>query len=420
MATDESRQRGQFREMSFFNRDGRKSGSSEMKKPCRIAMAASAMILAMGSAQAADTLLLGLSMAKTGPYVSLANTNEIAADIAVSEINASGGVNGKKIALSKFDTGGDPKQAALAVRHFVDEKALAIAGPFSSSEVKVSFPVGDRSGIAQMAMSSSAPGLGRGFKFAFRNTTDEGRVVDEVLGALKDKHLPMGTGAIAYATDDTVSKSLGTAVFPAVFKQFGVPVKETVDFQYKAFDLSSQVSRIASAKPDVVGLGTPPEAAINLAKELKRQGVSTRLLGGTTIADPDLPQRMGGAGENMTIGTTFFADYNAASKKFAAEFAKRAKAAGLSRTAPNQMDAATYDIVYLYAEAMKNARVSGDADKLEEERTKIRDALIVLKNFNALEGPIHFDRDHDAVKPIYVLENKQGRWSLLDRRIPKE
>lgn len=384
------------------------------------ALVASLSLVALHSAYAADTLVLGLAMAKTGPYVSLASTNEIAAEMAVDKINAAGGINGKKITLSKFDTGGDPKQAALAVRRFADENALAIVGPFSSSEVKVAFPVGERTGIPQMSMSSSAPGLAKGFQFAFRNTTDEGKVVSEVLNGLKDKNIPTGTGAIAYATDDTVSKVMGTAVIPALFKSFGIPVKTTVDFQYKAFDLSSQVSKLAAEKPDVVGLGTPPEAAINLAKELKRQGVTTRLIGGTTIADPDLPQRMGGAGENMTIGTTYFANYNDASKKFAADFATRAKAAGLPRTEPNQMDAATYDIVYLYAEAMKDAHVTGEPAKAKEERVAVRDALIALKNFDALEGPIHFDKDHDAVKPIYVLENKGGHWSLLDRRIPKE
>lgn len=371
-------------------------------------------------AHAAD-LVLGLAMAKTGPYVSLANTNEIAVDMAVEEINKAGGVNGKQIRVVKFDTGGDPKQATLAVRRFAeDDKALAIIGPFSSSEVKVSFPVGERLGIAQMAMSSSAPGLGKGFSFGFRNTTDEGRVVNEVLTSIKEKGLPHATGAIAYATDDTVSKSMGTAVFPKLFGEYKIPVKGEVDFQYKAFDLSPQVSRLVAIKPDVIGVGAPPEAAINLAKEMKRQGVQARLIGGTTIADPDLPQRMDGAGETMTIGTTFFKDYDDKAKKFTAEFSTRAKAAGLTRTVPNQMDAASYDIVYLYAEAMRNGKVGGAADKLADERKVIRDELVKLKDFPALEGGITFDADGDAVKPIYILEVKKGEWTLLDRRVPKQ
>jgi branched-chain amino acid transport system substrate-binding protein len=100
-----------------------------------------ALSLAMAAVPAAaQDLVLGFSTAKTGPYVSLASANEIAVEIAVQEINDKGGVNGKKLRVVRFDTGGDPKQAALAVRQFAeDDKALAVIGPFSSSEVRVAF-----------------------------------------------------------------------------------------------------------------------------------------------------------------------------------------------------------------------------------------------------------------------------------------
>lgn len=375
-----------------------------------------ALALVSGAARA-DDLIIGFSMAKTGPYVSLANTNEVAVDLAVDEINAKGGIDGKKIKLVKFDTGGDPKQAALAVRQFAeDNKALAVIGPFSSGEVRVAFPAGERLGIVQMSMSSSAPALTKDFSYAFRNTRDERMVIDQVLAALRDKKLPMTNGATAYATDDTVSKSVGTTVLPGLFNKYGINPKGAVDFQYNAFDLSPQVSQLAQMKPDIIGLGAPPEAAVNLAKELKRQGVVARVVGGTTVADPDLPQRMEGAGDGMTIGTTFFADLNDRTRAFAKEFGVRAAKAGIARHEPNQQDASAYDIVYLYAEAMKRAGVTGGADKVAAERTAIRDALSKLKNYAALEGEISFGEDRDSIKPIYVVEAKGGRWTLLDTR----
>lgn len=377
-----------------------------------------AAVSASAMARADGDLVLGYMMAKSGPYVSLAGTNEIAVDLAVEEINAKGGINGKKIKVVKFDTAGDPKQATTALRRFAeDDAALAVIGPFSSSEVRTTFPVGERAGIPQMSMASSAPGLTKGFSYGFRNTTDEGKVIDQVLGAIKDKKLPAASGAAAYATDDVVSKSIGTVVVPKMFEKYAIPLKGSVDFQLAAFDLSPQVSKLKELAPDIVGLGSPPEGAVNLAKELKRQGVNTRVIGGTTIADPELPKRMDGAGENLTIGTTFFPDVNATTKAFAAEFAKRTKAAGQTRTEPNQMDAAVYDIVYLYAEAMKRAGVTGEAGKLVAERTAIRDQLAKLKDYDAVEGKISFV-DGDAVKPVYVLEVKSGKWSLLDTRMP--
>ena len=389
-----------------------------MRRLAMISTSLAALVLANG-AQAGE-LVLGFSMAKTGPYVSLANTNEIAVDIAVDEINKKGGVAGNKIKVVKFDTAGDPKQAALAVKQFAeDDKALAVIGPFSSSEVRVAFPAGERLGIVQMSMSSSAPNLTKGFNFAFRNTRDEGIVIEQVLASLRDKKLPAASGAIAYATDDVVSKSVGTAVLPKLFTQFEIPLKGSVDFQYNAFDLSPQVSQLAQMKPDLVGLGTPPEAAINLAKEMKRQGVTARLVGGTTIADPDLPRRMDGSGEGMTIGTTFFADLNDRTKGFAKEFAARTAQVNIARREPNQQDAASYDVVYLIAAAAETAKLTGDPTKVAGERTAIRDALASFKNYEALEGAISFGAERDAIKPIYIVEAKKGAWSLIDTRNPQ-
>ena len=69
------------------------------------------------------------------------------------------------------------------------------------------------------------------------------------------------------------------------------------------------------------------------------------------------------------------------------------RTAGLDRTASAQFDAATYDIVLMYAQAMKVANVTGDPGKLAAERTAIRDELRAMKEFPALEGAISFGKN---------------------------
>ncbi|MBR0906633.1 ABC transporter substrate-binding protein [Bradyrhizobium liaoningense] len=363
-------------------------------------------------------LVIGLSMARTGTFVSVANANEIAVDMAADEINRAGGINGSRIRIVRFDTAGDPKQAVIAVEQFArDNGALAIVGPFSSSEARVAFSAGERLGIVQMSMSSSAPGVAAPFKYAFRNTVDEGLVIERVLKSMRAKGLAMGSAAIAYATDDAVSKAVGTAVLPEVLSKIDVQVKGYVDFPYKAFDMSAQVSRLAQLKPDIVGVGAPPEAMINLAKEMKRQGVSARLFAGTTVGDPDLPVRFGDAGEGTIIGSPFYSELNDAVRGFAKAFAVRAEAAKIGRTVPNQTDVSSYDIVFLYAEAMKRAGVTGEPSKSAAERTAIRDELRKMKDYPALGGNISFRDNGDAIKPIYVLEAKGGRWTLFDQSL---
>jgi len=96
-------------------------------------------------AMAADEIVIGLSYGRTGLYSTINKTTEVAVDIATAEINAAGGINGKKVRIVKFDTAGDPKQAVVAVRKFArDDKALAVIGPFSSSEARVAFAAGER------------------------------------------------------------------------------------------------------------------------------------------------------------------------------------------------------------------------------------------------------------------------------------
>jgi branched-chain amino acid transport system substrate-binding protein len=280
--------------------------------------------------------------------------------------------------------------------------------------VQVAAPAADRSGVVIMAMASSAPKLVANFKFAFRNTSDEGYMFDKVMRTIKSKNLPAATGAVAYGNDDTISRIMGEKVLPALMQKNGVLMRGSVDFKLGAFDLSAQVSQLKANPTDLVGVGAPPEAAIKLAQEMRRQGHNGRLIAGSTINDPDLPVRMGRDGNGTIVPSAWFPDLNDGTRKFAAEFTRRARAANMERHLPAQFDAATYDIVQYYAWAMREGKVTGEPKRLAEERTAIRDALKRMKNFPALEGSVSFGADNDALKPVYVQEARDGKWVLLE------
>jgi branched-chain amino acid transport system substrate-binding protein len=372
-------------------------------------------VFAAAPALGQSELTLGFLTAETGPFVSLSKTNEVAARMAIDEINAAGGVNGKKLRYIAFDTAGNPGQTVVGLRKLAeDDKVLAIIGPFSSGQVQVAAPAADRLGVVVMSMASSAPKLVAKFNYAFRNTSDEGYMFNRVMQTLKSKGLPMATGAVAYANDDTISRVMGEKVLPALMQKAGVQMKGSVDFKLGAFDLSAQVAQLKANPTDLVGVGAPPEAAIKLVQEMRRQGHNGRVVAGSTINDADLPERMGKAGNGSVVPSAFFADLNDRTRRFAAEFAKRAKAAGLERTLAGQFDAATYDIVQYYAWAMKEAKVAGDPKQLAAERTGIRDALKRMKDFPALEGSVSFGADNDALKPVYIQEVRDGKWLLLE------
>jgi branched-chain amino acid transport system substrate-binding protein len=372
------------------------------------------MLSALAGAAQGQELLLGYLPSGAGPFATLSRTNEIAAQMAVDEINAAGGIDGKKIKIISFDTAGKADQAVVGLRKLAeDDKALAVIGPLSSAECRVVFPAGERIGIVTVSMASSAPKLAEPFTYGLRNTSDEGYMFQKVMKTLQEKKYPIATGSIAYATDDVISKTMGEVVLPNSMKQLGTDVKGSVTFQTQAFDLAPQASQLKALQTDVIGVGSGPEPAIRLVQELRRQGVTGRLIAGSTIGDSELARRMGNDGNGTVIPSTFYSGVSAKAKSFEDEFVKRAKAAGLERSGASQFDAATYDIVLFYANAMKEAKVTGEPAKLAAERGAIRDKLRAMKDYPALEGPISFGRNGDALKPVYVIEMQTGHWNLI-------
>ena len=329
-----------------------------MTRIMRTALLTVALAAVSMTAATAQDLLLGYLPASGGPFATFSKTNAIAAQMAIDEINGAGGINGKKLRIVEFDTAGKPDQAVVGLRKLADDdKVLAIIGPFSSSECRVVFPAGERAGIDTMSMASSAPKLAEPFTYAFRNTSDEGYMFERVLRAIKEKNYPAQTAAIAYATDDVISKTMGENVLPNLMKKAGIDVKLSVTYLTQAFDFAAQASQLRGAADRPAWASAQGRSRRHgLVQELRRQGGKARPVAGSTIADPELPKLMGPAGNGTIIPTTFYANANERARKFEEEFLKRAKAAGIDRTASAQFDAATYDIVLIYAQAMKDGQ----------------------------------------------------------------
>jgi branched-chain amino acid transport system substrate-binding protein len=393
-----------------------------MNVPRRPLLLAGFALPALHARAQAAAYTLGFTTAKSGNWVSLTRRNEIAVQLAVEEINRAGGVNGRPLAVRSFDTASRPEQAAVAVRQFAeDDGALAIIGPFSSSECRVAFPVGDRMGISQMAIASSAPGLSAPFRFAFRNTSDEAYLFERLLPIAREAGVQVRSAAIAYTTDEVIGRAMGTDVFPRLLQAAGIPVTQTVSFPVAAFDMSAQVAQLRRGEPDIICMGGPPEPAIVLVREMRRQGVRGRIAGGTTIVDVNLPSRMGTDGNGTLVSSTHFYNFDTPrALAFRDEFVRRARAAGeTGDLRPGMYDASAHSIVFLYAEAMRRAQVTGHRPRLQAERTAIRDELRNLRNIETIEGTLsRFTDGGDALKTTYVLEVRDGSFALVGSRPP--
>ena len=371
----------------------------------------------LSSTAFAQEIVLGLSMVKSGPLKSVGEATETSVDIAVAEINAKGGVNGKPIKLVKFDTATDPRQAATATQKFAqDDNALAIIGPFSSGEAAVAFPAGERLGIVQMPNAASQPGLTANFSYAWRLTADEGKQFTRLITTLKRKNIKIDKAEIIYVSDERVSNISGTQFYPAVFKANNVSFGEPVAFQYKSFDVAPQVSQILERKPDVVALAATPDSAGKVIKELRRQGFQGRVIGSQIFADPNALDLFGRDADGLLIVAGYWSDRNDLTREFTRHFGEENAKRGLdTKKIPHHTDAQAYDIVYLLKQAMEKAKVTGDRSKLAQERTAIRDAMNGIRFTGVTGENTCFNEQRDAQLPGFIIEIKDLKWNLFDQ-----
>lgn len=363
---------------------------------------------------AADEVVIGASLGRTGLYSTISKTTETSIDIAVSEINAAGGINGKKLRIVKFDTAGDPKQAVVAVRKFArDDKALAVIGPFSSSEARVAFPAGERAKIVQIPNASSAPKLADRYSYAFRVTENEGLQFQRVISTLKERKMPIDSVAIMYGSDDVVSKAVGLFIMKPIFEKNGVKLaRPPIAFESKAVDVSAQVTQLKGLKINYVGLAGITPVAIRVLREMRRQGIQTPIIGAQIWADPEIVRQFGKMGDGSVFSSWFWYKRDARTLEFTKKFIEANKKLGIDKPFPHHVDASAYDIVYLLKAVMEKQGITGDPNKVAEERTKIRDGLKTIV-YNGIIGEICFDKTGDAQLPGYVLTMKDSEWVLL-------
>ncbi|GKX34865.1 MAG: ABC transporter substrate-binding protein [Rhizobiaceae bacterium MnEN-MB40S] len=384
------------------------------KRTAGILAAAAAIALCASASWAQETIKIGNIVATAGVLKSAAEPTVVAVDIAVDEINAAGGINGKPIELIRYDTGSDPKQAAVAARSLAqDDKVLAIVGPFSSGEASVALNDAERLKVLMMPTSSSAPGLTDGKRYGWRLSEDEFKQFGRLLAAMKKAGIKMDTAEIVYISEEVVSNAAGTKLYPALLEQAGIKHGDPIPVQYKSFDLSAQVAKILQSNPDIVAVAALPGSASKLIAELDRQNYQGRVIGSQIFSDPNVVELFGPAGDRTLMMAGFWKGRTPESQAFNDKFVELANERGIPKAGAHHSDAQAYDTVYLIKQLMEAAGTTGDPDKLQEEREALADGMKGIRFSGILADDICFD-GNDAELAGYVIEIKDGEWTKFD------
>lgn len=375
-------------------------------------LGAAALSLLASAAWSQETIKIGNIVVTAGPLKGPGEPSITAVDIAVKQINEAGGINGKQVEIVRFDTGSDPKQASVGTRKLAqDDGVLAIVGPFSSGEAAVAFNDAERLKVLMMPMSASAPGLTDGKTYGWRLSEDEFKQFGRLLKAIKDKGIKSDTAAIVYISEEVVSNSAGTKLYPGLFEQAGIKlVADPIPVQYKSFDMSAQAAQILQANPDLVAVAALPESASKVIKELRRQGYKGRIIGSQIFADPNVAELFGPEGDGTLLVAGFWKGFNEASQKFNDTFVEETGKRGIHKLGAHHSDAQAYDTVHLLKQVMEAAGVTGDPAKLAEEREAIVANMKGITFSGILGNDICFV-GNDAELPGYVIEIKGGEWT---------
>lgn len=332
----------------------------------------------------------------TGQYASFGEQMQRGIEMAVKDLNAAGGVMGKKIELIVEDDACDPKQAVAAANKLVSQGVSFVAGHFCSGSSIPASSVYTEEGVLQISPASTNP------KFTDAGADNVFRVCgrDDQQGIVAGNFLAdrYKGKKIAFVHDKT---AYGKGLADETRKQLGARgMKEAMYEAYTAGekDYSALVSKMKAAAIDVVYVGGYHTEAGLMIRQAKQQGYTPQLISGDALVTDEYWKITGPAGEGTLM--TFSPDPR--KNPTAAPIVKKFRDGGYE---PEGYTLYTYGAVQAWAQAVEKAG-SFDLDKVI--------ASLRSNQFETVLGKIGFNKTGDVTAPGYVFyEWKNGQYDYL-------
>jgi ABC-type branched-subunit amino acid transport system substrate-binding protein len=350
-------------------------------------------------------IVLGSIQDISGPVASVGGPMRDGMTMAVEDINAAGGINGRRIRLVVEDSGYDPKKGVLAAQKLLtQDKVFAMVATLGSAVTQATQPLAlDRNVpyLFPLAASDITFLPYHPLKFGLYALASE-----HMRTAVEYAYTKLGKRrfGVLYQDDETGQQNFLAA--EEQLKVHGLRMIEVTTYKRGETNFSAQISRLKAANLDVLVLGTIVRETAAAAIEAKAQGwpvdmIVNQGLVGAVIA-------LGGKSVDGLYGTTQYLnsaepltpEYKAFTERFKARFGR------------DVGDGVNYGYVclMLFAEGAKNAGRALTPQTLAQGLEKVR-------NFKSLfqTAPISFGpNDHAPPRGAYVLQVKEGKWTVLE------
>jgi len=356
-----------------------------------------ATLLAAG-AQAQDTIKIGLVNEATGPNAEAGVYTHNGAKLALEEINAAGGVLGKKLELKLEDNQSTNPGTVLAFSKLFGEGGIvAIIGPIRSTQIQAASPTVAKAGIPTM-IGGTDPSLTKvNNRWLFRarpNDAYSSRVIaDFGVNTLKKQKW-----AIIHSTD--AFGSGGMNALTSTLKALGVTPVLIQGYTNNSQDFTPIVLAIKKSGADVIGtyMTNSPDVGI-FAKQLRQLGVAAEWVGSPSVVT-DTAMKLAGPALHGVYG---IADFTPDSSPEAKAYTKKYRDA--YKLDPDVYSSWAYDALRVLALAINTAKST--------EPEAIRKAIVGIKGWRGVEGTYNFDDNGDGLRGYNVVKNEGGKVAFI-------
>ena len=341
-----------------------------------------------------DDIIIASANPMSGSSKEFGNMKVKAIQLAFDEVNATGGIHGRKIKLWVGDDASSPKEAHnLAEKIVADSAVVAVLGHWNSASTMAARNVYNGAGIPVITDSVNKTITDGTTPYLFRIVPTD-KVEAEELGEYSFHKLGLKKMAIIYVNND-YSKGM-KEYFREKMQRIGGKITAIETFsEGRTMDFTSELYKIKNSEPDGIFIaGYSSEVAL-IARQARAIGLHLPILGTDGISSEEFVLLGKEAVEGVRFNGFFYNDIKEnGSEKFRKSFQER------YNIEPDSYAALTYDSAQLLIEAIKKNGVS---------REGIYEYLSKVENYPGVTGSITFDQNHDVKSKIVILTIKNGK-----------
>jgi ABC-type branched-chain amino acid transport systems, periplasmic component len=327
-----------------------------------------------------------------------------AAELAADEINAAGGINGKRLELVVRDDYADPDSAVFVAGDLYDSDVSAVVGHLFSGMTLAAAPVynGGHDPVVAISPSSSSPEVTDAGEYTFRICPSD-LAHGTVLAHWVRDRLHLTHGAVLYLNDEYGRGIRQT--FVTEYERLGGDLQAVDPYLGDRPDVGAYLDRLARGeRPEFLVVAGNRGEAEEILRQARKRGLTMPVLGGDGLEGI---QEAGDLAEGVYLSSPYFPSIpSVPNRRFVEAFRRKYPGAGM----PNQPAAATYDAVYLLRNVI--ARVGPD-------RGAVRRALAGVGSatppFEGVTGTVAFDGNGDVPNQnVYIGLVRRGAVQVVN------